>query len=67
MYVTDKVIQQHNIRKGRNKKMSYYEEYLRKEQEKKIKEYEKNACRITPDEEPIGEAVKRYYNIHRYI
>ena len=47
--------------------MSFYEEYLRREQEKKIKEYEKNACRITPDNGSLGESVKQYYNRHGFM
>lgn len=46
--------------------MSYYEEYLAKQMMKKVEAYEKNACRITPDEEPIGDSVKQYYNRHGF-
>lgn len=47
--------------------MNIYEEMARKEQKKRIKEYEKNACRITPDDDYLGESVKTYYKIHGYV
>ena len=47
--------------------MNVYEEQLKNECEKKLKEYEKNSCKITPDDESLGDSVKRYYNIHGFI
>ena len=45
---------------------NFYEEYLKKEHDKKLNEYEKHACKITPDES-LGDSVKAYYNKHGFI